>query len=67
MEFPPNKETMHSFLGLVNFLNRYSVNLLELSKSIPDLCALHTALPTKHVEAFQAIRSAFPSNIILPY
>ena len=24
MQFPPDKETMHSFLGLVNFLNRYT-------------------------------------------
>ena len=27
MQFPPDKETMHSFLGLVNFLNRYTPNL----------------------------------------
>ena len=24
MEFPQDKETIHSFLGLVNFLNRYT-------------------------------------------
>ena len=24
MDFPEDKETMHSFLGIVNFLNRYS-------------------------------------------
>ena len=27
MEFPPDKETMRSFLGMVNFLNRYSAHL----------------------------------------
>ena len=30
MEFPPDKENMHSFLGLVNFLNRYTPRLAEL-------------------------------------
>ena len=25
MEFPPDKETMRSFLGMINYLNRYSV------------------------------------------
>ena len=30
MEFPKDKETMHSFLGLINFLNRYSPWLAEL-------------------------------------
>ena len=30
MEFPKDKETMHSFLGLINFLNRYSPHLAEL-------------------------------------
>ena len=29
MQFPPDKETMHSFLGLVNFLNRYTPKLAE--------------------------------------
>ena len=29
MQFPPDKETMHSFLGLVNFLNRYTPRLAE--------------------------------------
>ena len=30
MEFPPDKGTMHSFLGLVNFLSRYTSRLAEL-------------------------------------
>ena len=30
MQFPPDKETMHFFLGLVNFLNRYTPRLAEL-------------------------------------
>ena len=27
MEFPPDKETMRSFLGMINYLNRYSAHL----------------------------------------
>ena len=30
MDFPPDKESMHSFLGVVNLLNRYSPRLAEL-------------------------------------
>ena len=69
MEFPPDKDTMQSFLGLVNFLNRYSANLLELSKPLHDLCALHLdyKVSTKHIEAFQAIKSVFSSKIVFPY
>ena len=29
MEFPPDKETMRSFLGMINYLNRYSVYTLQ--------------------------------------
>ena len=60
---------MQSFLGLVNFLNRYSVNLVELSKPLCNLCALHAdnKVSTKHMEAFQAIKSVFSSKIILSY
>ena len=69
MEFPPDKETMQSFLGLVNFLNRYSANLVELSKPLHNPCALHVdyKVSTKHMEAFQAIKSVFSLKIILPY
>ena len=68
MEFPPDKEQC-SFLGLLNFLNRYSANLVELSKSLHNLCALHAdyKVSTKHMEAFQAIKSIFSLKIILPY
>ena len=35
MEFPPDKETMRSFLGMINYLNRYSA-LSSTSCSIPQ-------------------------------
>ena len=37
MEFPPDKDTMHSFLGLVNFLNRYTPRLAELCSPLRKL------------------------------
>ena len=37
MEFPPDKEIMHSFLGLVNFLNPYTPRLVELCSPLRKL------------------------------
>ena len=39
MELPQNVETMGSFLGLVNYLNRFSPCLAELSDPLRDLQA----------------------------
>ena len=58
MEFPPNKETMRSFLGMINYLNRYSALSAHLA-------APHSALtqqvtdykPGKfHLENFQWLK-----------
>ena len=55
MEFPPDKETMRSFLGMINYLNRYSA----LSTHLPaPLSALtHQGTDNKpgkvHLENFQ--------------
>ena len=37
MEFPPDKETMKSFLGMVNYLNRYSALSAHLAASLSTL------------------------------
>ena len=37
MQFPPDKETMRSFLGMINYLNRYSALSAHLT---PPLSAL---------------------------
>ena len=37
MEFPPDKETMRSFLGMINYLNRYSA------------LSAHLAVPSAHL------------------
>ena len=41
MIFPPDKESMQSFLEMVNFLKRYSLRLAELCTSLRQLWRLH--------------------------
>ena len=37
MKFPPDKETMKSFLGMINYLNRYSALSAHLAASLSAL------------------------------
>ena len=37
MEFPPDKETMRSFLGMINYLNRYSALSAHLAAPLQQL------------------------------
>ena len=37
MEFPPDKETMRSFLGMINYLNRYSTLSTHLAAPLSAL------------------------------
>ena len=37
MEFPPDKETMRSFLGMINYLNRYSALSAHLAAPLSVL------------------------------
>ena len=69
MEFPPDKDTMHSFLGLVNFLNRYTPRLAELCSPLRKLIlrdSHYSPGDTEHA-AFNAIKAEFKQKIILPY
>ena len=54
MEFPPGKETMRSFLGMINYLNRYSALSAHLAASLSVL--IHQATDYKpgkvHFENF---------------
>ena len=69
MEFPPDKETMHSFLGLVNFLNRYTPRLAELCSPLRKLILKdsHYSPGDPERAAFSAIKAEFKKKIILPY
>ena len=55
MEFPSDKETMRSFLGMINYLNRYSVLSAHLAAPLSALT--HQATDYKpgkvHLENFQ--------------
>ena len=69
MEFQPDKETMRSFLGMVNYLNRYSA----LSAHLPaPLSALtHQAVdykPSKeHYDKFNRLKVEVSNMGTLPY
>ena len=69
MKFPVDKETMQSFLGMINFLNRYSPKLADLTDPLCQLCRLHAVFhPTKETkEAFHQIQQKLSKNIQLPY
>ena len=58
MKFPADKETMQSFLGMINFLNRYSPKLADLTDPLCQLCRLHAVFhPMKEAkEAFHQIQ-----------
>ena len=66
VQFPPDKETMHSFLGLVNFLNRYTPRLAELCSPLRKLI-LKDSHYSPGDAAFDAIKEEFKKKIILPY
>ena len=65
MEFPPDKETMRSFLGMINYLNRYSAHLTG-----PLSALTHQALDYKpgkvHFENFNRVRVDISNMKALP-
>ena len=58
VEFPPDKETMRSFLGMINYLNRYSALSAHLAAPLSALT--HQATDYKpgkvHLENFQQLK-----------
>ena len=69
MQFQPDKETMHFFLGLVNFFNRYTPRLAELCSPLRKLILKDSHYSSGDPEhaAFDAIKAEFKKKIILPY
>ena len=69
MEFPPDKETMRSFLGMVNYLNRYSALSTHLAASLSALT--HQTMnykPSKvHYENFNRLKMEVSNMRALPY
>ena len=69
MEFLPDKETMRSFLGMINYLNRYSVLSAHLAAPLSSLT--HQATDYKpgkaHMENFQRLKMEISNMKALPY
>ena len=69
MEFPPDKETMRSFLGMINYLNRYSALSAHLAAPLRALTHQATYYkPDKvHLENFQQLKMEISNVKALPY
>ena len=69
MDLPGDVETMRSFLGLVNYLNRFSPCLAELSEPLREVCRQDTEFQlTKSVcVAFLKTKEEISQNVTLPY
>ena len=69
MEFPPDKETMRSFLGMINYLNRYSALSAHLTAPLSALT--HQATDYKpgkaHFENFKQHKMEISNMKALPY
>ena len=69
MDLPEDVETMRSFLGLVNYLNRFSPHLAELGEPLREVCRQDTEFQlTKSVCAvFLKTKEEISKNVTLPY
>ena len=69
MDLPEDVETMRSFLGLVNYLNRFSPRLAELSEPLREICRQDTEFQlTKSVRgAFLKTKEEISKHVTLPY
>ena len=69
MEFPLDKETMRSFLGMINYLNRYSALSTHLAAPLSALT--HQATDYKpgktHFENFNRLKMEISNMKALPY
>ena len=69
MELPQDMEMMRSYLGLVNYLNRFSPHLAELSEPLRQICRQNVEFElteSVHV-AFSRTKEEISRNITLPY
>ena len=69
MELPQDMDMMRSFLGLVNYLNRFSPHLAELNEPLRQICRQNVDFElTKSVcVTFSRTREEILRNITLPY
>ena len=69
MELPQNIEIMRSFLGLVNYLNRFSPRLAELSEPLRQICRQNVEFELNETvhDAFSRTKVEISKNVTLPY
>ena len=69
MELPQDMETMRSFLGLVNYLNRFSPHLAKLSEPLRQICRqdVEFELTDSVRVAFSRTTEEISRKITLPY
>ena len=69
MNLPKDVETMRSFLGLVNYLNRFSPCLAELSEPLREICRqnMEFELTESVCVAFSRTKEEISKNVTLPY
>ena len=69
MNLPGDVETMRSFLGLVNYLIRFSPHLAELSEPLREICRqdVEFELNESVCVAFSRTKEEISKNVTLPY
>ena len=69
MEFPPDKETMRSFLGMINYLNRYSTLSAHLTAPLSTLTnqAVDYKPGKVHFGDFNRLKLEISNMKALPY
>ena len=69
MKLPQDVEMMRSFLRLVNYLNRFSPCLAELSEPLREICRQDTefVLNESVCVAFSRTKEEISKNVTLPY
>ena len=69
MEFPPDKETMRSFLGMVNYLNKYRALSAHLTASLSVLMyqAVDYKPSKEHYDNFNRLKVEVSNMGALPY
>ena len=69
MNLPQDVEAMGSFLGLVNYLNRFSPHLAELSEPLREICRQDAEFELNEsvCVAFSRTKEEISKNVTLPY
>ena len=69
MDVPTDLKELQTFLGLANYLGRYTPCLSSISAPLRDLCKKESEFrwSPEHTEAFNALKEAISSPPVLKY